>query len=265
MSRARNGAFELAFDVEGTGPNVLLIAGTAATRPLWSLVRPLLNASFSTIAFDNRDSGDSTIASQPYSFADLAADAAAVLDAAGVTNAHVVGHSMGGVIAQEFALAYPRRCTSLTLVCSWARTDTYARNAIGLMQALCRSNCDERTLLAAILWAGAGTATLQETDLWQWTDTAMELGPLPPRDALVRQWALDLEVDTLERLPTMSVPAHVIWCDEDHFLPQPSSQRLIDAIPNARETRIAACGHSPMVHRPDVLSEAIAGFLSEVE
>lgn len=172
-------------------------------------MRPLLNASFRTIAFDNRDSGESTIAARAYSFADLAADAAAVLDAAGAARAHVVGHSMGGVIAQEFGLLYPQRCASLTLVCSWAHTDTYARNAIGLMQALSRSDVDERTLLAAILWSGAGTTTLQAVDLWEWTDAAMALGPLAPREALVRQWALDLDVDTERRLPSLNVPTHL--------------------------------------------------------
>jgi pimeloyl-ACP methyl ester carboxylesterase len=228
-------------------------------------VRPNLSQSFRTIAFDNRDSGDSTIATAPYTFIDLAADAAAVLDAAGAQRAHVAGHSMGGVIAQEFALRYPQRCRSLTLICSWARTDAYARNAMTLMQALCASACDERTLLASILWAGAGTATLQEVDLWEWTDAAMALGPLPPRAALARQWQLDLDVDTVERLRELDVPTHVIWCDEDRFLPQPLSRQLLEAIPGARETRIAGCGHSPMVHRPGALSDAIAGFLSEVE
>ncbi len=227
-------------------------------------MRPNLSQSFRTIVFDNRDSGDSTIATAPYTFVDLAVDAAAVLDAAGARRAHVVGHSMGGVIAQEFALRYPQRCASLTLVCSWARTDGYARNAITLMQALSRSACDERTLLAAILWSGAGTATLHDLDLWEWADAAMALGPLAPREALGRQWALNLEVDTLERLRALAVPAHVIWCDEDHFLPQPLSRQLLEAIPGARETRIAACGHSPMVHSPAMLSTAIAGFLAEV-
>lgn len=172
---------------------------------------------------------------------------------------------MGGVIAQELALRYPQRCASLTLVCSWTRTDTYARNAMTLMQALCRSDCDDRTLLAAILWAGAGMTTLRELDIWEWTGAAMALGPLAPREALVRQWALDLKADTLQRLGALRVPAHVIWCDEDHFIPQALSKQLREAIPGARETRIDACGHSPMVHRPDVLSEAIAGFLAEVE
>ncbi len=264
MGTAHNGDVELAFDVEGDGPDLLLIAGTAAERALWSLVRPALAQSWRTIAFDNRDSGSSSIASEPYAFADLAADAAAVLDAAGAQTAHVLGHSMGGVIAQELALASPWRCRSLTLVCSWARTDGYARNCMELMGALAQSVTDDRTLLASLLWVGAAAATLREVDIWEKTDAAMALGPLAPREALVRQWELCLQAETLERLPRLRLPAHVVWCSEDRLLPQPLSQTLLQAIAGAVETRIDACGHLPMVDRPEAFCDAVVGFLASV-
>jgi pimeloyl-ACP methyl ester carboxylesterase len=228
------------------------------------LVRPALAQSWRTIAFDNRDSGASSIVSQPYGFADLAADAAAVLDGAGARAAHVLGHSMGGVIAQELALALPARCHSLTLACSWARTDRYARNCMELMGALAHGVADERTLLASLLWVGAAPATLREVDIWEKTDAAMALGPLVPREALVRQWNLNLQADTLDRLPQLRLPAHVIWCSDDQLLPQPLSRTLREAIPGAVETRIDACGHLPMVDRPQAFCDAVTGFLSGV-
>jgi pimeloyl-ACP methyl ester carboxylesterase len=262
MGTAHNGDVELAFDVEGDGPDLLLIAGTASDRALWSLVRPALAQSWRTIAFDNRDSGSSSIVSEPYTFADLADDASAVLDRAGAQTAHVLGHSMGSVIAQELALALPARCLSLTLVCSWARTDRYARNCMELMGSLAQSVTDDRTLLAALLWVGAAPATLREVDIWEKTDAAMALGPLAPREALVRQWNLNLQADTLERLPNLRLPAHVIWCSDDRLLPQPLSQTLLRAIPGAVETRVDACGHLPMVDRPQAFCDAVTGFLA---
>lgn len=57
------------------------------------------------------------------------------------------------------------------------------------------------------------------TDLWETTDAAMALGALAPRAALARQWDLDLTVDTLDRLPELRVPVHVIWSDEDRLVP----------------------------------------------
>jgi pimeloyl-ACP methyl ester carboxylesterase len=260
MRRAANDSVDLAYDVEGTGPDLLLISGTASTRAIWTLVRPALARSFRTIAFDNRDSGSSSMVSAPYELEDLAADAIAVLDAAECPSAHIVGHSMGGAVAQELALLDPERCRSLTLVCSFARADQYERNCLELMRALVESVRDDRTLLASLLWAGAGTTTLSEVDLWQKTDAAMAWGALAPREALLRQWNLDRRVDTLERLPLIDVPTHVIWCTEDRLVPPPLARPLVEAIPEAVETPIEACGHLPMVDQPNDFVKAVIHF-----
>ena len=264
MRPAANGGVELAYDIEGSGPDLLLVAGTASTRPLWSLVRPHLARSFRTIAFDNRDAGASSMASGPYTLRDLAADAVAVLDAAGSARAHVLGHSMGGAIAQQLALDAPDRTTSLTLVCTWARGDGYSKNAMRLMHALTESIRDDRTLLAAILFMGSSASTLNRTDLWETTDAAMALGALAPREALARQWALDLTVDTLDRLPELRCPVHVIWGDEDRLVPAALTRTLIGAVRGAFETRLTACGHVPMVDAPEAFVESVTAFLRSV-
>ncbi len=228
MRMALNGNVKLTFDVEGSGPDLLLISGTASTRAIWSLVRPELAKSFRTIAFDNRDSGASSIASGPYALTDLARDAAAVPDAAGSKTAHIAGHSLGGAVAQEFALASPQRCRSLTLACAWA---------------------------------GSGATTLSEVDIWEKTDAAMALGALAPREALVRQWQLDFNVDTVARLSQLDVPSHVIWCSEDRLIPPSLSEALVRALRGAKETRIDGCGHLPMVDRPEDFVAAVHRIL----
>lgn len=263
MGFARNGDVDIAYDIEGSGPDLLLIVGTASTRPLWALVRPKLAESFRTIAFDNRDTGESARASTPYTLRDMATDAAAVLDAAGARRAHIVGHSMGGAIAQEFALLHPERCASVTIVCSWARGDGYTKNLMQLMSALSESVRDDRTLLATILYMGTGFSTLREIDLFEKTDAAMALGPLTSREALVREWQVDLSVNMLDRLGELSMPVHVLWGDEDRLLPQPLSQKLIAAIPSAKSTRIERCGHVPMVDAPEAFIDAVLSFLRD--
>jgi pimeloyl-ACP methyl ester carboxylesterase len=257
MIAARNGTIDLAFDIAGSGPDLLLIAGTASTRPIWSLVRPALAQTFRTVAFDNRDSGESTIATTPYSMTDLADDCIAVLDAADVPRAHILGHSMGGAIAQELALRHPERCVSLTLVCSWARGDGYTKSVVALLAALSESACDDRTLLASILYAGSTIEGLRATDLFARADVAMSLGPLAPREALLRQWSLDLEFDSLDRLHALELPVHVIWCDEDRLLPPPASQQLAEAIRGSKLTRIERSGHSPMIDAPEAFVDAV--------
>lgn len=255
---------ELAFDIDGQGPDLLMIAGSASTRALWALVRPELAKRFRTIAFDNRDSGASTIAREPYTLHDLALDAAAVAEAAGSRHVHVLGHSMGGAVAQEFALTFPSACASLTVVSSWALGDTYTRNMMELLLALTRDVSDDRTLLSAILYAGAGVSTLRSASLADMTDAAMALGPLAPREALVRQWELDAHVDLIERVRSLRLPVHVIVGTEDRLLPPWHSERLAHAIPNAVLSRIQGVGHVPMVHAPDALVETIEAFFERL-
>ena len=87
MPTARRDGIALAYDIQGEGPDLLLIAGTAADRTMWTQIRPQLSEHFRTIAFDNRDSGESTICSDGYVMLDLAKDAVSVLDAAGAERA----------------------------------------------------------------------------------------------------------------------------------------------------------------------------------
>src|SRR5438128_2110773 len=102
----------------GAGDPLLLIMGLGATHEWWYRLAPIVSERFRTIMHDNRGVGRSDVPPGPYSIADMADDAAAVLDAAGVDGAHVFGASMGGMIAQELVLRHPRRVRSLILGCT---------------------------------------------------------------------------------------------------------------------------------------------------
>src|SRR4051795_13001529 len=105
----------LHYESTGSGPAVLLIMGLGLPGAAWWRTVPVLARSARVITFDNRGSGRSDSPSGPYSIADMAADAVAVLDAAGVERAHVYGTSMGGMIAQELVLGHPDRVHALVL------------------------------------------------------------------------------------------------------------------------------------------------------
>src|SRR5689334_14230410 len=102
----------------GDGPPVLMIQGVGVGLSGWGPQVASLSDRFSIIAYDNRGVGRSTHAGGPLSIALMAQDAVAVLDAFGVDRAHVVGHSMGGVIACEVALCTRARVQSLGLLCT---------------------------------------------------------------------------------------------------------------------------------------------------
>src|SRR5712664_793949 len=108
MPFVENQGAKLYWDEQGSGEPLLLIMGLSYPSYMWHRSRPVLANSYRTIALDNRGVGQSDVPPGIYSIALMASDAAAVMDAAGVESAHVFGVSMGGMIAQEFALQYPR-------------------------------------------------------------------------------------------------------------------------------------------------------------
>ncbi len=111
----------------GVGPGVLLVQGVGIVGEGW---RPQLDAladRHTLIAFDNRGIGASTLGAGPLAVEAMAADALAILDAEGLERCHVVGHSMGGLIAQAIALAAPGRVASLALLCTFPDGPSGAR------------------------------------------------------------------------------------------------------------------------------------------
>src|SRR3981081_1181981 len=112
---ASNGTVKIHWESFGEGPAVLLIAGQGMTVEGWGGTLPALPPSFRVIAFDNRDTGRSSHLPWPYSVAQMADDAVAVLDAAGEQRAHVYGISLGSLVAQGVALRHPDRVQALVL------------------------------------------------------------------------------------------------------------------------------------------------------
>ena len=118
MPYAENSSVRIYWEEHGQGDSLLLIMGLGYTLEMWHRTTPVLSQHYRTIVFDNRGVGRSDVPPGAYSIPAMAADAAAVMDSAGVDRAHVFGVSMGGMIAQEFALQYPRRVRSLILGCT---------------------------------------------------------------------------------------------------------------------------------------------------
>src|SRR5499427_6991239 len=138
MAYVENQGARIYWDEQGMGDPSLLIMGLAYPSCMWFRTRAVLSKQFRTIAFDNRGIGNSDVPPGPYPIALMASDAAAVLDAAGLDSAHVFGVSMGGMIAQEFALQYPKRVRSLILGCTAAGGPTAVQAEPEVLEVLTR-------------------------------------------------------------------------------------------------------------------------------
>ena len=178
MPTTHNDGLELAYQVSGEGPPLLIISGLSAERSFWALSRPLLKG-FTLIEFDNRDIGKSQRAKAAYTAADMARDALAVLDASGFEKAHVIGHSMGGMIAQELAIAAPQRVNRLVLSNTIARNDLYTTEIMRLFKELRLQLDNELTFGAALTTFVLGMRTLNKIPLFRGGPAIAGRGPLP--------------------------------------------------------------------------------------
>ncbi len=261
MPTAANAGIELDYEVSGEGPPLLLISGLSAQRPFWSLARPRLKG-FRLVEFDNRDIGKSGRATGPYEIADMARVALAVLDAAGIDRAHVVGHSMGGVIAQELALLAPARVDRLVLANSFARNDLYTREVFRLIADLRRALDDELVFGAALTSFVIGMPTLKHTALFGFVQAALDAGLLQEKDAFLRQLDACLGADTLDRVNGITAPTLVLFADGDRLFSSTMARELATLIAGADIDEIVDSGHCPMVEQPVAFAAVVTSFLN---
>jgi len=246
------------WDEEGSGAPLLLIMGLGWPSQGWHRSRPILSQKYRTIALDNRGAGRSEAPAGPYSIAQMAADAAAVLNAARVNTAHIFGISMGGMIAQEFALQYPNKVRSLILGCTAAGGPQAVRAEEAALQTLMTRGQDPDQFAKAvspfIYDARTPPERIEE-------DTAVRRKWYPSADAYFAQLQAVMAWEAYSRIGQISVPTLVIHGENDRLVP-PENGRLIAArIPGAKLMMIPGASHIFATDQPDLAHAAILDFL----
>ncbi len=259
MAYVVNKGAKLYWREEGSGPPVLLIMGLSFTHDMWYRVTPGLAGEYRAILFDNRGIGLSDVPRGPYSMRRMASDARAVLDAAGVESAHVIGASMGGMIAQELALRYPERVRSLMLGCTsssgllgkWPQFRYAPRGWKG------RSREEREHSLRALLYADTTMPERIEEDV------RIRCGCAWCYKGVLSQLAGILTWSAYRRLPGIRVPTLVVHGDQDRLVPPENGRVVASRIPGARFQLIRDAGHVLITDQPEACVEAIRGFLKE--
>jgi 3-oxoadipate enol-lactonase len=263
MPFARNGTVKLHWESFGEGPPVLLIAGQGMTVDGWWATIPVLARSFRVIAFDNRDTGDSSRLPWPYSVAHMAHDAVAVLDAAGEQRAHVYGISLGSLVAQEVALRYPDRVQALVLGASSAGGfAAYKPSPSSFAQTfLVRAGAmgPEEAAWAAVPYSYAEKTRRLNPDRIV-TDITHRVSSPPETLAYLHQAAAVATHDAYERLNQMAAPTLVVHGEQDVFVPPANALVLAERIPGAQLRLWPDAGHIYTVDEPRADRE-IARFL----
>ena len=253
------GDIELSYERSGSGPPLLLIMGMSGTALHWG--EPFLRelrGDFDVIAYDHRGVGASTRLDGEVTIAQMAEDAAALLAALDIDAAHVLGISMGGMVAQELALRHPERILTLTLGCTYCGGPgselTDPAQMAGLREAMI-SGSAERALRAG--WEiNVSPAMVDDADAYA---AYLEIASrrrvaLPVVMAQLRACAAH---DTSARLAQLSAPTLVIHGTEDALLPVGNGRTIASLIPGAQLEIFEGVGHLFFWERPERSAELV--------
>jgi 3-oxoadipate enol-lactonase len=256
---ATSNGVRIYWDEAGEGDPLLLIMGLGYSHEMWYRTRPLLSQHYRTIAFDNRGVGKSDVPGGAYLMAQMAADAATVLDAARVDRAHVFGISMGGMIAQEFALAYPERVRSLILGC----TSCGGRNGVAaddqVLQLLkARASMEPEDAfwaMAPFIYDASTPREKIEEDL------AMRRRGFPTAVGYLGQLQAIFTWTSFDRLQEIHAPTLIIHGESDQLV-VPENARLLERhIRGSRLVMLAQASHIFTTDQPAVAHREILTFL----
>jgi pimeloyl-ACP methyl ester carboxylesterase len=252
------------YELDEDGAPVVLLAGLTCDHLAWAPQLPALRAAgFRCLAFDNRDVGQTDASNGAYTIRDFARDTLGLMDALEIDAAHIVGASMGGMIAQELALASPHRVLSLTLTCTTATTDAALGDILRAWRTL-RGPASPLEFTATVAPWLMTYRFLQNVDSVQAFLQTVRDNPFPQDAArFARQCDAILSHDAAERLHALAVPTHVIVGAEDILTPPRYSQALAALIPNARLTEVPRAGHGLFWENVPEFNAAVAGFLNE--
>jgi 3-oxoadipate enol-lactonase len=239
-----------------------MIQGLGATSSGWILQRIALAPRHRTIALDNRGTGGSDKPRGRYSLDEMADDAVSVLDAADIDKAHVMGASMGGVIAQLIAIRHPDRVRSLVLCCTACRHHRWRRELLASWAATAVEQGMPAVAREALRWM-VGPRSFRR--FWP---ALGALGPLAlqvPAYAFAAQVGAILDADDhmSSALTAVSAPTLVVVGNQDTLTPRADSEEIAELIPGAELAVIAGAAHGVMVEYAMTFNRLVGRFLAD--
>ena len=266
MPRVSANGLEMFYEMTGDGPPLLLIPGLTTDHTAWMLQLPaFVAAGYRCIAIDNRDVGQTDQSPiERYTIQDMAEDTAALVDQLEAGPVHVIGYSMGGMIAAELALNHPRHVKSLTLCATDAGQDPLVRSWLTSLMLL-RPKCDTREFCQVLVpWVFSPRFLAQPGAVEAIVD-AVVANPFPQTvNGFIRQCHAILTHDVRGRLGSLEVPTHIV-CPEGDIILRPSNSRfLAEGIRGSKLTVLPHLGHAACWEDGGALNDAVLSFLDEI-
>lgn len=266
VPKARNGAVDLEFQSFGDDrpEAILLVNGLGSQMTRWpeAFCEKLVARGYRAIRFDNRDTGLSTWLSGPYVLADMADDAVAVLDAAGVTQAHIAGVSMGGMIVQRMAIDHPDRVLSMTSIMSATSGDVVATPEA--MAVISNPPPSPEADYEAFIAHAIKNARTIGSPAYPWTDAELRARAIAehrrafnPAGVGRQRQAIGADGDRTAELQGLKIPVVVLHGADDPLIQPVGGERTAAAIPGAELRIIPGMGHDLPPSLYDTFADAI--------
>jgi 3-oxoadipate enol-lactonase len=259
MPKIAVGENELHYERAGSGEPLLMIQGMSGTHVAWGepFLEPL-RESFDVIAFDNRGIGLSAPIEGAFTIVEMAEDAAGLMDELGLESAHVVGISMGGMIAQELALAEPDRLRSLALGCTYCGgpgSQLMPQENVEILAAGMMSGDRDKAIRASYEVNLSPAFRADESRYAAFHEMATSV-PAAKRTIELQAQAI-FGHDTSGRLGEISTPTLIVHGTEDGVLPYPNGELIASLMPAARLESLEDVGHMFWWERPERSGELI--------
>jgi 3-oxoadipate enol-lactonase len=252
------------YRVTGSGPPILILRGLVRSMDFWLDFEPALRRHFTVITHDNRGIGGTSAPWGLYSTAAMADDSAALLRAIGFDKVHVLGISLGGMIAQEIVLRHPDLVERLTLGCTRPGGGHGSRPAPGALARLvsCAFLPDEqanRRSMPILLSEGFMEAHPEIEPKWL---ELIRRWPIPRR-VFIAQVAAAAKHRAGDRLRAVTAPTLVLCGDADKLIPPGNSEAIAGLIPGARLEWLKGSGHDFPTEQPQEVARLVEDFAAE--
>ena len=264
MAKVRVGDIDVYYEVHGDGFPLLMIMGLSANIDWWDprLIQET-SKRYKTVIFDNRGAGQTDKPKVAYTIGMFADDTAGLMDALKIKRAHILGISMGGMIAQEFALNHPEKVEKLVLcstTCGASSSVQPSAQVVGLLMRPREGMTEEEVVKNWIELLF--TEDFLKGNAFLMSVVTQQLLKVPIQsDAYQRQIGAILNFDTYQRLQEIKAPTLVMHGKKDILVPPENAKIIADKIPGAKLAYFENSGHALFSEEPEKVNKALLEFL----